>query len=170
MSDPEPTLKELFDDGRAIDEALREAARDARRLHKALGNPMATWKDGRSEDVTATAQYDSLNAAVADVTPTGLITAKDRGETHIMVRFGGQATVTQVTLPYAKLESYPAVAKNNFIDEKLVQKWKGLGLTPSATCSDEEFLRRIHLDTIGTLPLRHAPGTATRWSDNPVTM
>ena len=47
MSDSEPTLKELFEDGRAIDKALREAARDARRLHKALGNPMATWKDGQ---------------------------------------------------------------------------------------------------------------------------
>jgi hypothetical protein len=43
----EPTVKELFEDGRAIDDALREAARDARRLHKALGNPMATWKDGQ---------------------------------------------------------------------------------------------------------------------------
>ena len=30
-----------------IDEALRLAARDARRLHKALGSPMATWQDGR---------------------------------------------------------------------------------------------------------------------------
>ena len=47
MSHREPTLKELFEDGRAIDEALREAARDARRLHKALGNPMATWQDGQ---------------------------------------------------------------------------------------------------------------------------
>ena len=47
MSNPEPTLKEIFEDGRAIDEALKEAARDARRLHKALGNPMATWKDGQ---------------------------------------------------------------------------------------------------------------------------
>jgi hypothetical protein len=42
-----PTIDELFQDGRAIDEALKEAARDARRLHKALGNPMATWKDGK---------------------------------------------------------------------------------------------------------------------------
>ena len=47
MSNHEPTLKELFEDGRAIDEALKEAARDARRLHKALGNPMATWEDGQ---------------------------------------------------------------------------------------------------------------------------
>ncbi len=47
MSEPMPTLDELFEDGRAIDEALKEAARDARRLHKALGSPMATWADGR---------------------------------------------------------------------------------------------------------------------------
>jgi hypothetical protein len=33
----EPTLDELFEDGRAIDEALFEAARDVRRLRKALG-------------------------------------------------------------------------------------------------------------------------------------
>ena len=46
MNNQEPSIKELFEDGRVIDDALREAARDARRLHKALGNPMATWKDG----------------------------------------------------------------------------------------------------------------------------
>ena len=47
MSENKSTIDELFEDGRAIDEALREAARDARRLHKALGNPMATWQNGR---------------------------------------------------------------------------------------------------------------------------
>jgi hypothetical protein len=112
----------------------------------------ATWKDGRSEDVTATAQFDSLNEGVARVTPDGLITAKGLGETHIMVRFCGQATVVQVTLPYAHLEKYPDVPTYNFVDEKLIAKWKDLGLTPSPLCSDEEFFRRIHLDTTGTLP------------------
>jgi predicted ABC-type ATPase len=47
LSNAEPTLDELFEDGRAIDDALREAARDARRFHKAIGNPMATWRDGQ---------------------------------------------------------------------------------------------------------------------------
>jgi hypothetical protein len=47
MSEHKPTLDELFEDGRAIDEALRAAARDARILHKAFGHPMATWKDGQ---------------------------------------------------------------------------------------------------------------------------
>jgi hypothetical protein len=112
----------------------------------------ATWADGKVEDVTATAQFDTLNDGVAGVTPSGLVTAKARGETHIMVRFCGQATVFQVTLPYAKLPNYPQIATNNFIDEKLIAKWKDLGLTPSPLSSDEEFYRRIHLDTIGTLP------------------
>ncbi|MGE0815749.1 MAG: hypothetical protein AB7N65_10135 [Vicinamibacterales bacterium] len=47
MSELRSTIDDHFEDGGAIDEALREAARDARRLHKAFGNPMATWKDGR---------------------------------------------------------------------------------------------------------------------------
>ncbi len=112
----------------------------------------ATWSDGRQQDVTATAQYDSLSEAVAAVTPGGLVTARDRGETYIMIRFAGQATVAQVTLPYAHLDNYPDLPRANFVDDKLVAKWKDLGLVPSPGCSDEEFFRRIHLDTLGTLP------------------
>jgi hypothetical protein len=113
---------------------------------------IATWSDGKREDVTPVAQFDSLNDSVAAVTPQGLITAKEKGETHVMIRFGGQAEVSQVSLPFAKIANYPAVAQNNFIDEKLVSKWKELGLVPSPLCSDEEFLRRLYLDAIGTLP------------------
>ena len=113
---------------------------------------IAIWSDGRHEDVTSTAQYDALSDAVASVTPNGLVTAKATGETHIMIRFGGQADVAQVTLPYKRIDSYPELPKNNFVDGALIKKWKGLGLTPSPTCSDEEFLRRLYLDVIGTLP------------------
>ena len=113
----------------------------------------AIWQDGRKEDVTPTAQFDSLNDSVAAVTPTGLVTAKGRGETHIMIRFGGQATVAQFTLPYSTPSTKTiAFTPNNFVDEKLVAKWKDLGLAPSPDSKDEEFFRRIHLDGIGTLP------------------
>ena len=47
MSRSETALDELFDDGTLIDAALREAARDARRRHKALGLPMVTWASGQ---------------------------------------------------------------------------------------------------------------------------
>jgi hypothetical protein len=112
----------------------------------------AVWSDGRREDVTSTAQLDALNDSIAAITPTGLVTAKSPGETHIMVRFGGQAGIAQVTLPFGKLDVYPNVPANNFIDERLIAHWKNLGLTPSPLCPDEEFLRRLYLDAIGTLP------------------
>jgi hypothetical protein len=112
----------------------------------------AVWSDGTREDVTSTAQFDSLNDSVAAVTSAGLVTAREKGETHVMVRFGGQAAVAQITLPYAKLDAFPEYRPNNFIDEKLVAKWKDLGLTPSPLAEDDEFLRRLYLDAVGTLP------------------
>jgi hypothetical protein len=112
----------------------------------------AVWSDGRRGDVTTMVQFDALNDAVAAVTPAGLVTAKAAGETHVMVRFGGQAVVARVTLPYAAVADYPKLPANNFIDEKLTAKWRDLGLTPSPLAPDDEFLRRVYLDTIGTLP------------------
>lgn len=112
----------------------------------------AVWSDGRHEDVTTLAQFDSLNDAVATVTPLGLVTSHSAGDTHVMIRFMGQATIAQVTLPYARIKEYPQVPVNNFIDEKLVSKWRDLGLVPSPLATDAEFLRRLYLDAIGTLP------------------
>jgi hypothetical protein len=112
----------------------------------------ATWADGRMTDVTDFAQFDGLNDSVASVTRGGLVTAKGRGETHVMVRFMGQATVAEVTLPYAPPSAGSELAGGNFIDAKLAAKWQGIGLAPSPICSDAEFFRRLHLDAIGTLP------------------
>jgi Protein of unknown function (DUF1549)/Protein of unknown function (DUF1553) len=112
----------------------------------------ATWTDGRTTDVTPVAQFDALNESVAGISPAGLITAKGSGETHVMIRFMGQAVVVRTTLPYAKLDRPLDFAAHNAIDEKLKAKWQELGLVPSPLCSDEEFFRRIHLDAIGTLP------------------
>jgi hypothetical protein len=113
---------------------------------------MARHSDGRVIDVTRTAQYDSLSDALASVDGEGLVRCLDRGETHVMVRYAGQAAVFQVTSPFAALASYPQIGRNNLIDDHIIAKWQSLGLVPSGLCSDEEFLRRISLDTIGTLP------------------
>ena len=68
VNEHKSTFSELFEDGRAIDQALREAAQDARRLHKALGNPMATWKDGQvvwiqPEDIVVDAPAEADDAS-----------------------------------------------------------------------------------------------------------
>ncbi len=112
----------------------------------------AFWSNGRTEDVTPIAQYDALNEAVAAVDRDGLVSAKVKGEAHVMIRFSGQAAVARFTLPFAKLDKYPVLSRNNFIDDKLIARWKELGITPSTLASDGEFLRRLYLDAIGTLP------------------
>ncbi|MCS7160145.1 MAG: DUF1549 domain-containing protein, partial [Gemmatales bacterium] len=112
----------------------------------------AVWSDGRVEDVTATAQYDSLNDGLARVTANGLVQCLEKGETYIMVRFCGQAGVFQVTSPFTEQPVSFEFQPHNYIDELLAKKWRSLGLTPSPLCSDAEFLRRIYLDTLGTLP------------------
>ena len=43
----QPSITELFDDGRAIDRALGLGVRDALLRHKLLGQRVATWKNGR---------------------------------------------------------------------------------------------------------------------------
>jgi hypothetical protein len=88
---------------------------------------------------------------VASVSSEGLVTARGSGETHVMARFEGQAKVFRVTLPYAA-SSQGEMEASNFIDEKLALRWKELGLAPSPPCTDEEFLRRLFLDALGTLP------------------
>ena len=45
-----------------------------------------------------------------------------------------------------------AFTPTNEIDRLLVAELKRKGLEPANICSDEVFLRRIHLDIIGTLP------------------
>ena len=40
-------IAKIFEEGMLIDEALAKAVRDAVRMHKLLGNPVAEWRDGK---------------------------------------------------------------------------------------------------------------------------
>lgn len=40
-------IQALFEDGRAIDAALAEAARNALIMHKRMGYPIVVWENGR---------------------------------------------------------------------------------------------------------------------------
>src|SRR5262249_27090736 len=41
---------------------------------------------------------------------------------------------------------------NNFIDGHVIRKLKKLNIAPSDLCGDTDYLRRVYLDVIGTLP------------------
>ncbi len=112
---------------------------------------LASWSDGRKTDATDFVQFDSLNDGLAIVDARGLVTCRGHGESHIMIRYCGQAAVMQVAAPFGKSKPTEFRA-SNFIDEKIAKKWQELGIDPAGDCTDAEFLRRVSLDLIGQLP------------------
>lgn len=47
VKQPKPDIDRIFEDGRLIDEAIKESVHKALMEHKRAGNPIATWKDGK---------------------------------------------------------------------------------------------------------------------------
>jgi hypothetical protein len=127
-------------------------------LKKGQQQPMivrAHYSDGRVEDVTQWAKFTSANEAVATVEENGTATVIGPGEGAISVWFGSQIVISRITSPFDQQispEAYVLAGRRNFIDELVLKQLRRLNLNPSPACTDEVFVRRVFLDTIGTLP------------------
>jgi hypothetical protein len=114
---------------------------------------LAYFTDGSVEDVTHKAVYESNDEPVAEVSEEGLVTSVRWGGTGIIARFLGVVSAAFVTIPReSELDTYPEFPTNNFIDEFVAAKLKKLNILPSALSTDEDFMRRIYLDTVAKLP------------------
>ncbi|MBI4906054.1 MAG: DUF1553 domain-containing protein [Acidobacteria bacterium] len=112
----------------------------------------AHFSDNHTEDYTHQALYTINDGEVASVSAAGVITAKRRGETAILVRAAGQLASAGVGVTGAPLTNYPKLTSNNFIDDHINDKLRRFQILPSDPATDSEFLRRICLDLTGTLP------------------
>jgi hypothetical protein len=112
----------------------------------------ATWSDGQQRDVTGSAQYEVKEEAIATASPAGLVAAVSSGRMSVTVRYTGVVAAVPVTVPFAGQAAAADFAPRNFLDELVAPEWRKLGLGPVALSSDEEFVRRVYLDLIGTLP------------------
>ena len=117
---------------------------------------LAHFSDGSVEDVTEKAVYESKDAPVAEVSPTGEVTSVRWGGTAIIARFLGVVDAAFVTIPRASetdtVSEDEKFKPNNFIDEFVLAKLEKLNIRPSALTTDDAFMRRVYLDTIGRLP------------------
>lgn len=126
----------------------------------AVGRPQplvvrARYSDGTWRDVTWLAKFASNDESVLSVTPAGVATAKRSGETSIRAHFQDAVALVQFTIPFPAADAGAVAATStpaHPFDEALFAKLGALGVPASPLCSDETFLRRAHLDLIGTLP------------------
>ena len=88
-------------------------------------------------------------------TRTGVVTSVGPGDTHVVAFYDNGVQAGPGAPPGlrpGRATATPAVPTPTKVDELVVAKLKKLGITPSPTCSDAEFLRRVGLDLTGTLP------------------
>lgn len=116
---------------------------------------VATYSDGTTRDVTRLCLFLSNNDVSARMGPDGVVTAGRRGEAFVMARFatftvGAQAIVIPKGLRY----EWPQEPEAGEIDRWVHDKLRKLRILPSGLCTDEEFVRRVHLDVVGLLPTR----------------
>jgi hypothetical protein len=115
----------------------------------------AFFSDGSQQDVSRWAKYTAGNTAVATVDDFGVVKAAGHGEGTITAWYLSRLDIGTITAPYAApvaADRFAALKPRNFIDERVVEKLRELNLPPSERCTDEEFIRRAFIDTIGVLP------------------
>lgn len=113
---------------------------------------VAHYSDGSLEDVTGTAQYESNDPEMAEVSVGGLVELRQlAGQVAIMTRFQGQVALFHAAIP-AGPPAPPEVEPQTLVDEAVFAQLERLGIPLSKPTDDTAFLRRVSLDLMGRLP------------------
>jgi hypothetical protein len=113
----------------------------------------ARYSDGREEDVTARARFQSNNEGLATVDGDGRVqVGAVPGAVAIMAAYMGSVDLFRAVVPRPGAATAPMPVAGDPIDTAALARLRQLNIEPSKTCTDAEFLRRAYLDVIGTLP------------------
>lgn len=110
------------------------------------------YSDGSRADLTRTVQYTSSDDTVVAISPAGLVIPKKNGEVTILVRTLGQVASTRVAVALNPPVRLSAIPLRTVVDQFIFDKLSRVRIEPSPLTGDNEFIRRIYLDVIGTLP------------------
>ncbi|MCA1685083.1 MAG: DUF1549 domain-containing protein, partial [Planctomycetia bacterium] len=123
------------------------------------------YADGTSRDVTPICYYNSSNPEIADVDADGHVVFKNRGEVAVIAHYHNLVANVRLThlvdVPGFKAVEVP---QDNVIDRAVFAKLNRMRVSPSEVCTDQEFVRRAFLDTIGVLP---TPAEAEAFLNDP---
>lgn len=115
----------------------------------------AHYSDHSVRDVTQWTAFSSVNESVASVDALGTVKVTGFGEGAIVCNFSSKIAISKITSPYEQTIDPAVYAKSpqhNFIDQLVIKQLKRLNLPPSPQSNDADFIRRVYIDTIGSLP------------------
>ncbi|MBX9680735.1 MAG: DUF1553 domain-containing protein [Gemmataceae bacterium] len=115
---------------------------------------IADYDDGISRDVTKFAVLTVNNPLHGETDDDATFTAGELGETAVVARYErvfAAASVLVLKPSAAEFKPTP-VGQGHLVDRHVIEKLNRLKIMPSALATDEEFLRRVHLDLIGVQP------------------
>jgi hypothetical protein len=108
---------------------------------------------GTTRDVTPICYYASSSPDIAEVDSSGHVHFKSRGEAAIIAHYLNLVATVRLThlvdVPGFKVAQ---VRHDNVVDRTVFAKLNRMRISPSEVCTDQEFIRRVYLDTIGILP------------------
>jgi hypothetical protein len=113
---------------------------------------MGNFTDGSQRDVTHLSILESSDDSIASVTREGVVSSHRRGEAFISVRLPSVISGVRVDVVPGQQAPSPLAQTWNFIDGAVYARLSKLRMTPAEVCSDDEFVRRVFIDTIGLLP------------------
>ena len=144
------------DDGPTLLEKL-EVTPDHVRLASAAPTQQlsvrAHFYSGEVRDVTDLTVFSVNTAGAATVSASGFVEFQRTGEASVLVRYLDQ--IRSARLQYVRNDPtfvFKGPPPANEIDRHVFAKQKELQLNPAPLATDEVFLRRVYLDTIGVLP------------------
>ena len=113
---------------------------------------MGSFTDGSQRDVTHLSVLESSDDSIASVTRDGVVSSHRRGEAFISVRLPSGISGVRVDVVPGQQEPTALAQAWNFIDEAVYARLSKLRMTPADVCSEDDFVRRVFIDTIGLLP------------------
>jgi hypothetical protein len=113
----------------------------------------AVFADGSRHDVTSLAKFSANALETADLSENGHVRFHKMGEITVLAQYLHEVASSRLTyLREVPGFTWKAPPDQNFIDRHVFAKLRLLRIQPSELCSDEVFLRRVHLDVCGILP------------------
>lgn len=115
---------------------------------------MATFADGAKENVTAFCDFRVKDDYVAELGEGGLVRSHYPGDTSIAISYLGHVRAARILVPASVPQNfiYPKYEIASYVDRAVDSRLRQLNIVPSPVTSDAEFLRRVTIDTIGSVP------------------